>query len=63
MKAKFTTEQVRTLCGGTFPYFNGFDWNRVGYFLFEGEGLQPYAGGEILPGPTLTVTIDVHLPF
>jgi hypothetical protein len=53
---RFTPEQVRALCGGRFPNC-GFDWNSVGYFRWEGGVLQPYAGDEILPGPSITVSV------
>ena len=59
---EFDREDVRAMCGGTFPHGDGFEWNRVDTFRLEGELLEPYAGDEILPGPALRVTIT-EAPF
>ena len=60
----FFVEQVKALCGGSFPDDTDFDWAAVERFELENNVLQPYAGKQILPGPGIIVAIKLDdAPF
>lgn len=50
-------EEVECLVG-RLPQ-TGFDWSACEELRLEGGVWQPYAGGEILPGPALRITCEV----
>ena len=56
---RFTVAQVTALCGGKLPYGKGFAWERVEHFLLEEGVLQPYSGKNILPGPGITLFLQI----
>lgn len=53
MSIVFSVEQVKALCGGSFPEAKGFRWQSVEHFEFEDGRFDPYSGPVILPGPPI----------
>jgi hypothetical protein len=60
----FSPDQVRALCGGTFPDYKGFDYAYHAKLWFLEDGvLQPYESPceeDILPAPGIRVTVEME---
>lgn len=53
---------MKVLLGNKFPYAHGFEWSCVEYFKYEYGFWEPYAGDDILPGPSIRIeATDVPL--
>lgn len=60
MPIEISSETMRQLCGGEFPYAGGFLWARVEVFRLENDVWEPYSKVHgILPGPALKVEVSL----
>lgn len=65
MRTTYTPEQVKELCGGSFPA-SSFKWERAHHFAFKGKVLCAYGGpleNELLDGPGIVFNARLSEQF